>query len=164
MRVRFEERRERQLAGGNPRNSPRASYIFPARDTTNIRARRLERQQRLLLGGEFHPIGARRAVSLPSGREWEGPITPTICLPLPLSSFCGLSVGLLQVRVLRLGLLQDGDVGVGVLPEGKEVLVGSLYCCGSPTFRTNSANRGSERIGSSKKSVFKRIKLESRSR
>jgi hypothetical protein len=70
----------------------------------------------------------------------------------------------LQLRLLRFGLLQDGDVGVGVLPEGKEVLVGSLYCCGSPTFRTNSANRGSERIGSSKKSVFKRIKLESRSR
>jgi hypothetical protein len=26
-------------------------------------------------------------------------------------------VQLLQLRVLRLGLLQDGDVGVGVLPE-----------------------------------------------
>jgi hypothetical protein len=38
MRVRFEERRERQLAGGNPRNSPRASYTFPARDTTKLRA------------------------------------------------------------------------------------------------------------------------------
>src|SRR5690242_3997054 len=29
----------------------------------------------------------------------------------------------LQLRVLRLGLLQDGNVGVGVLPEGKEVLI-----------------------------------------
>lgn len=38
IRVRFEERRERQLAGGNPRNSPRASYTFPARDTTKLRA------------------------------------------------------------------------------------------------------------------------------
>src|SRR5438128_1839721 len=28
--------------------------------------------------------------------------------------------GLLQPRVLRLGLLQDGDVGVGVFPEGKK--------------------------------------------
>jgi hypothetical protein len=37
MRVRFEERRERQLAGGSPRNSPRASYTFPARDTTKLR-------------------------------------------------------------------------------------------------------------------------------
>ena len=34
--------------------------------------------------------------------------------------------GLLQLRVLRLGFLQDGDVGVGVLPEGEEVLVRSL--------------------------------------
>ena len=30
----------------------------------------------------------------------------------------------LQLRVLRLGLLQDGDVGVGVFPEGEEVVVG----------------------------------------
>jgi hypothetical protein len=38
---------------------------------------------------------------------------------------------LLQLRVLRLGLLQDGDVGVGIFPEGKKVLVGSErpYSC-----------------------------------
>src|ERR1039457_2250071 len=30
---------------------------------------------------------------------------------------------LLQLRVLRFGFLQDGDVGVGVFPEGKEILV-----------------------------------------
>jgi hypothetical protein len=29
---------------------------------------------------------------------------------------------LLQLRVLRLGLLQDGNVRVGVFPEGEEVL------------------------------------------
>ena len=29
----------------------------------------------------------------------------------------------LQFRVLGLGLLQDGDVGVGVFPEGKEILI-----------------------------------------
>jgi hypothetical protein len=29
----------------------------------------------------------------------------------------------LQLRVLCLGLLQDGDVGVGVFPEGEEVLI-----------------------------------------
>jgi hypothetical protein len=28
--------------------------------------------------------------------------------------------------MLRLGLLQDGDVGVGVFPEREEVLLGSL--------------------------------------
>src|SRR5215831_743251 len=31
---------------------------------------------------------------------------------------------LLQLCVLGLGLLKDGDVGVGVFPEGEEVLVG----------------------------------------
>jgi hypothetical protein len=37
---------------------------------------------------------------------------------------------LLQFRALRLGLLQDGDVGVGVFPESKEILVrgAGLYC------------------------------------
>jgi hypothetical protein len=31
---------------------------------------------------------------------------------------------LLQLRVLRFGLLQDGDVKVGVFPEGDEIFVG----------------------------------------
>jgi hypothetical protein len=30
----------------------------------------------------------------------------------------------LQLRVLRFGLLQDGDFGVGVFPEGDEIVVG----------------------------------------
>src|SRR5262245_19413512 len=30
---------------------------------------------------------------------------------------------LLQLRVLCLGFFQDGDVGVGVFPEGEEILV-----------------------------------------
>jgi hypothetical protein len=33
-------------------------------------------------------------------------------------------ISLFQFRVLRFGLLQDGDVGVGVFPEGEEVFVG----------------------------------------
>jgi hypothetical protein len=33
---------------------------------------------------------------------------------------------LLQLRVLSLGLLQDGDVGVGVFPEREEIFVGGL--------------------------------------
>src|SRR4029077_2366092 len=32
---------------------------------------------------------------------------------------------LLQLRVLRLGLLQDGNVGVGVFPEREEIFVSS---------------------------------------
>ena len=30
---------------------------------------------------------------------------------------------LLQFRVLGLGLLEDGDIGVGVFPQGEEILV-----------------------------------------
>jgi len=30
----------------------------------------------------------------------------------------------LEIRVLRLGFLQDGDVGVGVFPEREEIFVG----------------------------------------
>ena len=30
----------------------------------------------------------------------------------------------LELRVLRLGLLQDRDVGIGIFPEGEEFLVG----------------------------------------
>ena len=32
---------------------------------------------------------------------------------------------LLKIRVFRLGLLQDGDVGVGVFPGREEILIGS---------------------------------------
>jgi hypothetical protein len=35
----------------------------------------------------------------------------------------GNSGRLLQLRVLHLGFLQDGDVGVSVLPEREEILV-----------------------------------------
>src|SRR5215470_8551879 len=44
---------------------------------------------------------------------------------------------LLQFRVLRFGLLQDGDVEVGVFPEGEEVLVGR-----ASLRRIPSQNRG----------------------
>jgi len=32
--------------------------------------------------------------------------------------------GLFQLCVLRLGLLEDGNVGVGVFPEREEILIG----------------------------------------
>ena len=35
----------------------------------------------------------------------------------------GAASTLLELSVFRLGLLQDGEVGVGVFPEGEEVLV-----------------------------------------
>jgi len=35
----------------------------------------------------------------------------------------GVRKKLLKFGVLGLGLLQDGDVGVGVFPEGKEILI-----------------------------------------
>src|SRR5216684_668654 len=65
---------------------------------------------------------------------------------------------LLESSVLGFGLLQGGNVGIGVFPntrQYKKVVPGRLRYCGSPTLRTSSANRGSERMGSSQKSVFK---------
>src|ERR1700722_6334578 len=37
---------------------------------------------------------------------------------------------LLQLCVFGFGLLQDGDVGIGVFPKGEEVLVSSFGFCG----------------------------------
>jgi hypothetical protein len=42
---------------------------------------------------------------------------------IALRSFFHRAPRLLQLRVLRLGLLQDGDVGVGIFPKGKKVLI-----------------------------------------
>ena len=47
---------------------------------------------------------------------------------------------LLQLDVLRLGLLQDGDVGVGVFPEGEEILIGGL-CLGGVALHRISATQ-----------------------
>src|SRR5260370_17581858 len=38
----------------------------------------------------------------------------------------GVTLPLLQLRVLGPGFLQNGDVGIGVFPESEEVLIGSL--------------------------------------
>ena len=67
---------------------------------------------------------------------------------------------LLQLCILGLDLSWDGNVGVGVYPEGEEVLDGrfGLPYRGSPTLCTSSANRGSERRGSSKKSAFRYVR------
>src|SRR2546427_5069661 len=60
--------------------------------------------------------------------------------------------GLPQFRVLR-RLASGWGCRDRRLSRKREKLDGLRYC-GSPTFRTSSANRGSERMGSSKKSVF----------
>ena len=48
------------------------------------------------------------------GIEIKNQLTPTLT---PESDYGRLP----QLRVLRLGFLQDGDVGVGVFPESEEV-------------------------------------------
>jgi hypothetical protein len=45
-------------------------------------------------------------------------------MPVKRYSVLHTSGELLQLRVLGLGLLQDGDVGIGVFPEGHGVFVG----------------------------------------
>jgi hypothetical protein len=44
----------------------------------------------------------------------------------------------LQLRVLRFGLLQDGDVGVGVFPEREKVLICTLRFGGVPCRRVGA--------------------------
>ena len=46
---------------------------------------------------------------------------------------------LLQLRIFSLGLLQDGDVGVGILPEREELVVSGLRLC---TVRLQSESPG----------------------
>ena len=46
---------------------------------------------------------------------------------------------LLQFRVLRLGLLKDGDVGIGLFPEVEEVLVGGFRSASISTHRVGAA-------------------------
>ena len=51
--------------------------------------------------------------------------------------------GLLQLRVLRFGLLQDGNIGIGIFPERKEILVRSFapWPC-RPAWRKRERGRG----------------------
>jgi hypothetical protein len=46
---------------------------------------------------------------------------------------------LLQLRILRLGLLQDGDVGISIFPEGEKVFIGSLCLGGVACHRVRTS-------------------------
>ena len=50
----------------------------------------------------------------------------------------------LQLRVLRLGFLKDGDIGVGVFPESKEIFVGG-ECL--PSVIRNRGGAGQTQVG-----------------
>src|SRR5215472_3032096 len=59
---------------------------------------------------------------------------------------------LLQLRVLGLSLLQDGDVGVGVFPESEKLLIGGLRLCrvaidGIPTAELKMRQRPQHIVG-----------------
>src|ERR1700730_17758081 len=90
------------------------------------------------------------------------PATPSPQLQIFTDWLRSQSVEVPPSKSLGLNHYKDGDVGVGVFPEGKRSS-NSIRYCGSPTLRTNSANRGSERMGSSKKLVFKATRPASRS-
>ena len=55
-----------------------------------------------------------------------GEQTAQACANACLQQFPPSSERLLQLRVLCLGFFEDGDIGVGVFPEGEEILVGSF--------------------------------------
>jgi hypothetical protein len=57
----------------------------------------------------------------------------------------------LQLRVLRLGFLQDGDVGVGVFLEGEEIFVGGfrlggIACHGVGTTELQMGQRAERKV------------------
>jgi hypothetical protein len=71
--------------------------------------------------------------------ERDGPPLSVIPVPNNKETSATAEPDSLQLRVLHLGFLQDGDVGVGVFPEGKEILIGgaallfvALECIGPP--------------------------------
>jgi hypothetical protein len=80
-------------------------------------------------------LGEGRATGCEKGRpaggqfESKGLVPPTAIHPEALprggrhASLHSPALSLFQLRVLRLGLLQDGDIGVGVLPKGEEVAI-----------------------------------------
>jgi hypothetical protein len=57
-----------------------------------------------------------------------------VAIHLPVNAKLGHAAGRsqpcsLQLRVLRFGFLQDGDVGIGVFPEREEILIGGTAPC-----------------------------------
>src|SRR5438552_78598 len=52
---------------------------------------------------------------------------------------CSGSRASLQLRVLRLGLLQDGDVGIGVFPLAEKILVRALRFGGVACHRVGTS-------------------------
>ena len=62
--------------------------------------------------------------------SWTCLFAPTIGEQWPTWKDCFLRPAAITALVLRLGLLQGGDVGVGGFPEAEEVLVGSAFARG----------------------------------
>ena len=76
-------------------------------------------------------------------------------------------VRLLQFRVLRLGLLQDGDVRVAVFPERKEILIrregpGSVGLQGVGASKTEMGQRPQGKIHHTSGMIRQLLKLISR--
>ena len=89
-----------------------------------------------------------RLIKRGNRRSWYKP--PTDKFGASLARLCLNE--LLQLRVLRLGLLQNGDVGVGVFPEGEEVVVGD-FCLGGVALqhiRATEAKMGKRATGNSR--------------
>jgi hypothetical protein len=73
-----------------------------------------------------HPQASYSQAPFFHRHEAEGLGSPLAGLTKPFQTLVDLSnsLTLLQLGVFRLGLLEDGDVGVGVFPEREELFVG----------------------------------------
>src|SRR6516165_6601546 len=104
--------------------------VIPAHGSGELRHARQSWNQRGFICGSIEPTNRLRSwlCSTLTSLVWGTAHSSRCCpaSPLPLgekSSGAQFHAHLLQLCVFRLGLLQDGDVGVGVFPECKEVLI-----------------------------------------
>src|SRR6516164_499022 len=110
--------------------------VIPAHGSGELRHARQSWNQRGFICGSIEPTNRLRSwlcstlTSLVWGTAHSSRCCPASPLPLGEKSLgAQFHAHLMQLCVFRLGLLQDGDVGVGVFPEGEEILIGGL-CLG----------------------------------
>src|ERR1700730_7535951 len=99
---------------GSPKTPENVSTDFGMNGGTSLHTRKGQASRSAKHNGRDGP--PLSVIPVPNNKETSAPAEPDS----------------LQLRVLRLGFLQDGDVGVGVFPEGEEVLICSSCLCRVP--------------------------------
>src|ERR1700730_898607 len=93
---------------GSPKTPENVSTDFGMNGGTSLHTRKGQASRSAKHNGRDGP--PLSVIPVPNNKETSAPAEPDS----------------LQLRILRFGFLQDGDVGVGVFPEGEEVLIGGF--------------------------------------